>query len=259
METLSPSQVPQPTCLSQVRRGPSLLDYWRIAVHWCHLATQVLHHYNARVFADSVTLWPMPCTLHWGEVKPGLPHHLLRHLLQHPWCNLHLDTSLIFQSVARILHRVDCKKDDCDGESLLTNGEPPENILMVTSTQVRFYKKTNGRSSTLNSGWSSPGEPFFFQLRESVVVSEVNRQAVCGCPQTARICLAKYANIYIWPNMQIFANASITETEGTSPLTHLGGVQPWVFPCMDKKKPASGWNGLTWITWINMDNMDKHG
>ena len=67
------------------------------------------------------------------------------------------------------------------------------------------------------------GEPFFFQLRESVVVSEVNRQAVCGCPQTARICLAKYANIYIWPNMQIFANASITET---SPLTHLGGVQP---------------------------------
>ena len=115
------------------------LVYWRIAVHWCHLATQVLHHYNARVFADSVTLWPMPCTLHWGEVKPGLPHHLLRHLLKHPWCNLHVDTSvLIFQSVARILHRVDCKKDDCDGESLPTTGGPPENILMVTSTQVRL-------------------------------------------------------------------------------------------------------------------------
>ena len=55
-EAVSPSQVPQPTCFSQVRRGPCLLDYWRIAVHWCHLATQVLHHYNARVFADSVTL-----------------------------------------------------------------------------------------------------------------------------------------------------------------------------------------------------------
>ena len=78
----------------------------------------------------------------------------------------------------------------------------------------------------LTQGEVHPVNPSFFQLRESVVVSEVNRQAVCGCPQTARICLAKYANIYIWPNMQIFANASITETEGTSPLTHLGGVQP---------------------------------
>ena len=127
---------------------------------------------------------------------------------------------------------------------------------MVTSTQVRLEEN---KWSVVNSKLRV--NPSFFQLRESVVVSEVNRQAVCGCPQTARICLAKYANIYILPNMQIFTFGQICKYLQMRQLLKLRGQARSPISAVFNLEFSHAWikPPSQWMKWINMDNMDKHG